>query len=242
MFKAGANLYANSVDATMLYIIYICIFLLLGITATMIFFVFKYSRKKHPRPQQIHGNVALEVAWIIIPTIIVISMFFVGIADYGPLRKTAKFDHQIEVTGFQWGWIFKYENGFKTDALQSPKNSNYTGDTLFIPVGKTTKLEIKAKEVLHSFYVPSFRLKEDAVPGKSGCMILKPETIGVYDIACAEYCGVAHSRMYARLAVVSQADFDAFLAKNAKKKDEAKPADAKEAVASTEPAAEKKSH
>ncbi len=242
MFKAGANLYANSVDATMLYIIYICIFLLLGITATMIFFVFKYSRKKHPRPQQIHGNVTLEVAWTIIPTIIVISMFFVGIADYGPLRKTAKFDHKIKVLGYQWGWEFTYENGYKTEKLQSPEGSQYIGDTLFIPVGKTTRLEITSNDVLHSFYVPSFRLKEDAVPKKQGWMILQPETIGVYDIACAEYCGKAHSRMYARLAVISQADFDAYLAKNAKKKDETKPADTKEAVASTEPATEKKSH
>jgi cytochrome c oxidase subunit 2 len=232
----GANSYANSVDWAMAYIISICVVLLVGITAFMLFFVIKYNKKRHPNPIQTHGSTALEVVWIVIPTIIVLSMFFVGIADYGVLRRTAKWDNLVKVNAYQWGWQYEYSNGFKTEKTQAIDldakdniGANYKTevhtfikDTLFVPVGKTTKIEMISSDVLHSFYIPDFRIKEDVIPKKESFIILKPEKVGIHDIACTEYCGIKHSRMYSRLVVLSQEDYAKFLENTAPKKEEKK--------------------
>ncbi len=222
----SVSIYANNVDQAMMYIVYVSVFILLGVTVAMIIFAFKYSRKNNPKPEQVHGNTLLEVIWIVIPTIIVISMFYVGIADYGVLRKTSKIDNTVKVFAYQWGWQFTYSNGYQTDKSTSPdilgNKYNYIPDTLFVPVNKTTKILLTASKgggVLHSFYLPAFRIKEDVVPGSETFVVIIPEKIGVTNIACAEYCGLKHSRMYSHIAVLSQADYDIWLLSHSKATD-----------------------
>jgi cytochrome c oxidase subunit 2 len=200
--------YASSVDGAMLYITVISVFMLLLVTAAMIYFVIKYKASKNPIPTQYHGNLAIELTWIIIPTIIVMSMFYYGYKDFSNLRTTKKFDEEYSVTAKMWDWDFKYENGTITD-------------TLYVPVGKTLKFNITSLDVLHSFYIPAFRIKEDAVPGRMGFIVITPEKTGVYDIACAEYCGVNHWNMYKKFIVMEQDEYYAWLATQAgEKKDE----------------------
>lgn len=232
MFQSVST-YANNVDKAMLYIIYFSVFILIGVTVAMIVFAFKYSRKNNPKPEQIHGNAFLEVLWILVPTIIVISMFYVGIEDYGILRKTSKIDNTVHVIAYQWGWQFKYDNGYETD--KNPASDvysatyNFIPDTLFVPVNKVTKILLNTDDkstqpqVLHSFYLPSFRIKEDVVPKMETFVVIIPEKIGVYNIACAEYCGIKHSRMYSHIAVLSQADYNVWYNAHSKNKD-SKPA------------------
>lgn len=195
---SSPSAYAESVDQVMLYIVGISVLLLVGITVAMIYFVIKYNRKKHPKAAQIEGNVALEVVWIVIPFILVMSMFWYGYTDFQKLRKASDAALIVKVKGQMWKWDFEYPNGKKSD-------------TLFIPVNKMTRLEMTSVDVNHSFYVPSFRLKEDVINGKTTYLILEPRTMGTFDIACAEYCGLNHAYMYAKLHVVGNSEFDNWL-------------------------------
>lgn len=197
MFEQTSK-YVGTVDGAMLYITAFSVLMLLLITVAMIYFVIKYRASKNPIPTQYHGNVVIEVIWIIIPTIIVISMFYYGYTDYSNLRNTNVFDEEYSVTAKMWDWDFKYENGTITD-------------TLYVPVGKTLKFNITSLDVLHSFYLPAFRIKEDAVPGRNGFVVITPLKTGVYDIACAEYCGVNHWNMYKKFVVMEQDEYYAWV-------------------------------
>jgi cytochrome c oxidase subunit 2 len=210
MFNGASN-YANSVDTAMLIIIGISVVLLVGITVAMIYFVFKYSRKNNPVATQIHGNIFLEITWIVIPTILVMVMFWYGYEGFQKLRARTDIGMEVKVNAFMWGWNFVYANGKSTD-------------TLYLPVNVTTKMRMKSRDVNHSFYIPAFRIKEDVIGGRQSFMVLEPKQIGDYDITCAEYCGLKHSQMYTKLHVVSQADFDLWLAKGLEQKNPVTPA------------------
>lgn len=149
MFEQTSK-YVGTVDGAMLYITAFSVLMLLLITVAMIYFVIKYRASKNPIPTQYHGNAVIEVIWIVIPTIIVLSMFYYGYTDFSDLRNTKQFDEEYHVTAKMWDWDFKYDNGVITD-------------TLYVPVGKTLKFNITSIDVLHSFYLPAFRIKEDAV-------------------------------------------------------------------------------
>jgi cytochrome c oxidase subunit 2 len=196
MFQGATN-YAESVDNVMLLIIGISAFLLIGITAAMIYFVFRYSRKRNPKATQIHGNIALEVVWIVIPTIIVMIMFWYGYKGYKDLRAEQDYAMQVDVWAYMWGWDFEYPNGKKTD-------------TLYIPLSSITRLEMESRDVNHSLYIPAFRLKEDVIGGRKHYLMLSPKKTGVYDIACAEYCGLNHAYMYTKLYVMEDDEFEAW--------------------------------
>ena len=204
----GSSTYADSVDIAMMWITGTSVFLLLGITVAMIYFVFRYNRKRNPKATQIHGNLALEIIWIVIPTIIVLGMFWVGFEGFQRLRATADIANVVEVEAYMWGWDFIYENG-------------YTSDTLYIPVDVTTKLELTSRDVIHSLYIPAFRMKEDVVAGTTHYMILTPNKVGKHDIACAEYCGRDHSQMYTAIIVLSQEDYNEWLINTTVKEEEA---------------------
>lgn len=200
MFEQTSK-YAGTVDGAMLYITAFSVLMLLLITVAMIYFVIKYRASKNPIPTQYHGNAVIEVIWIVIPTIIVMSMFYYGYTDYSNLRNTNEFDEEYSVTAKMWDWDFKYENGTVTD-------------TLYVPVGKTLKFNITSIDVLHSFYIPAFRIKEDAVPGRNGFVIITPLETGEYDIACAEYCGINHWDMYKKFIVMEQDEYYAWVESN----------------------------
>lgn len=202
-----ASKYAGTVDNAMIYVTVISVIMLLLITVAMIYFVIKYNAKRNPIPTPYHGNVAIEVIWIVIPTILVMTMFFYGYRDFAELRNTKEQDMEVSVTAKMWDWDFMYENGTKTD-------------TLYIPVNKTIKFNITSVDVLHSFYIPGFRIKEDAVPGRNGYVFITSDKTGTFDIACAEYCGQRHWDMYKKLVVMQQDEFAAWYDNNSTETDE----------------------
>lgn len=202
-----ASKYAGTVDNAMIYVTVISVIMLLLITVAMIYFVIKYNAKRNPIPTPYHGNVVIEVIWIVIPTILVMTMFFYGYRDFAELRNTKEQDMEVSVTAKMWDWDFMYENGTKTD-------------TLYIPVNKTIKFNITSVDVLHSFYIPGFRIKEDAVPGRNGYVFITSEKTGTFDIACAEYCGQRHWDMYKKLVVLPQDEFAAWYDNNSTETDE----------------------
>ncbi len=200
---SGPSSYADSVDFAMLFIVGVSVFFLVGIVIAMIYFVIRYSRKRNPVATQIHGNTALEIVWIIIPFLITMAMFWLGWKDYSDMRKSADAAMTIKVTGQMWKWTFEYPNGKKAD-------------TLYVPVDKTIKLELKSMDVNHAFFIPAFRIKEDVIASRTTYMVIKPEKKGAYEIACAEYCGLKHAYMYTKLHVVDMADYEAWISNGTK--------------------------
>lgn len=197
MFNNISN-YANTVDYVMMIIVGVSAFMLIGITLAMIFFVIRYHRKKHPVAKQIDGNVALEIIWTVIPAIILLIMFWYGYDGFMTLRAETKIDNEVKVYAFMWGWEFEYANGKKSD-------------TLYIPVNKITKLKLTSRDVMHSLFIPAMRLKEDVIANAEHFMILTPNQEGVFDIACAEYCGLNHSKMYTKLNIVTTERYNQWL-------------------------------
>jgi cytochrome c oxidase subunit 2 len=195
------TMHVETVDFVMLYIIGISVFLLLGITAVMIYFVFKYNRKKGHKPVDIHGNIWLEIIWIAVPTLLVLSMFYFGYTGFRELRDIPKDAYKINAKARMWSWEFSYENG-------------KSADTLYVPVNRSIKLEMESADVIHSLYIPAFRIKEDVIFGKKNYLGFTPEKTGAYDIACAEYCGLQHSMMYTKVVVLTEDQFNIWINTN----------------------------
>jgi cytochrome c oxidase subunit 2 len=201
---SGPSSHTQTVDMVMLYIVGISVILLLGITATMIYFVFKYHRKKGHKPVDIHGNVLLEIIWIAIPTFLVLTMFYFGYMGFAEIRNIPDDALVVKTTARMWAWQFDYANGKQSD-------------TLYVPVNKHIKLEMESADVNHSLYIPAFRIKEDVIAGKVNYLGFKAEEAGIYDIACAEFCGLKHSMMYTAVVALPENEFDTWL--NAAPKD-----------------------
>ncbi len=194
----GASNFVEGVDLAFKIIFGIGIFFLVGITTVMLFFVFKYRKKRHPIAEQIKDNNILEVTWTVIPLILVLLMFYYGYVAFTPMRNVPADALQVKVIGKMWTWTFEYEGG-----KQSPD--------LVIPINKPIKLNLFSADVIHSLYIPAFRVKEDVVPGKNNYMWFIAEQAGEYDILCSVYCGLRHSYMEAKAKVVSEAEFKSWL-------------------------------
>jgi len=193
MFDGVSN-FVNSVDGTFLFTLIVSVFFLVLITVLMIVFVIKYSRKRNPKGKNIHGNIALEITWTGIPTILVMIMFWFGWQGYKETVDVPEDAMPVNVTAQMWKWTFKYENGKTTDSL-------------YVPVNKPIKLILHSNDVNHAFFVPAFRLKKDVFPNRERIAWFIAEKTGRYNIACAEYCGLHHSYMYSRIIVMHEDEF-----------------------------------
>jgi cytochrome c oxidase subunit 2 len=198
----------QAVDAVFLYIFGIAAFMLAGITAAIVFFVLRYNRRRSPAPlPSPYYNYWLEATWTVLPTLIVLTMFWYGWAGYTTLRDVPADALEVKVVGRQWSWSFEYENG-----KSSPK--------LVVPAGRAIRLEITSLDVLHSFYVPAFRIKMDAVPGMTTHAWFRAPAPGVYDAFCAEYCGVGHSAMLTTVEALPEVEFERWYAAREEEKEE----------------------
>jgi cytochrome c oxidase subunit 2 len=197
----GASNFVEGVDLTFIIILGISVFFLVGITAVMIYFVIRYRRKKNPKASQIEGNNKLEIIWTIVPTIMVLIMFYYGWIGYRPMRQVPDNAIPLKAYGQMWSWMFEYPNGKK-----SPE--------LIVPLNQPVKLDLISRDVLHSLYIPAFRIKEDVVPGKNNYMWFTAQVEGEYDLFCAEYCGDRHSYMLSKVKVLPEAEYNAWLAQS----------------------------
>lgn len=142
----------------------------------------------------IEGHTNLELIWTAVPLIIVIALGVIGADNLKQVLAVDPQAHQVKVVGFQWGWRFEYPEGFTTN-------------TLYLPVDQQVFLNLESTDVLHSFWVPEFRIKQDLVPGQITEYRITPSLIGNYKVRCAEICGTSHSYMEAPVIVLSQADY-----------------------------------
>jgi len=214
MAPDSINLSGRIVENVFLYIAAISTFLLVLITFLMIFFVIRYHRKRNPQPEDIKGNTWLEIVWTIVPTLLVLSMFFYGLKGFQSLRKIPEDAMKVKVIARQWSWVFEYENGLKASELR-------------VPVGKAIALSLTSQDVIHSFYIPTFKVKQDAVPGMTNHLWFKPMETGTHDVLCAEYCGLQHSYMLTKVIVLSEEEFKKWYEEGGKKEARILPAGAK---------------
>ncbi len=171
----------------------------------MIFFAHKYRRKSiHAKSAYITHNTFLEFLWSFIPLVIFLGVFAWGWLIYHDMRAMPKDALEIHVRGMQWSWEIEYKSGVKTANL------------IKVPINKDVKLIMTSKDVLHSFYVPSFRIKQDVVPGRYTTLWFKANKFGDFHIFCTEYCGTQHSGMLGKLQVVSQEEYDQWLEEESK--------------------------
>ncbi len=196
MVSGWPNL-SNPADDVFFFILGISVTLLFLTTAVMVYFVVRYSRKRHPVPENVEDSLAVELLWTIIPTALVLIIFFAGWKGFQYMRTVPPDAMPVKVTARQFSWTFEYGNGKQDSVLR-------------VPVGRPVKLLINSADVLHSLYIPAYRIKEDAVPGRENYLWFLPDQTGSYDLFCTEYCGVAHSKMITKVEVISQSDFDAW--------------------------------
>ncbi|PLX13019.1 MAG: cytochrome c oxidase subunit II [Marinilabiliales bacterium] len=196
----NASNFVEGVDFSLYLILAISVFFLVGITAVMIYFLIRYRKKNNPVATNIEGSHTLEIIWTVIPTILVLIMFWYGWTGYKPMLTAPKDAMEIEAVGQMWKWTFNYPNG---------KSS----DTLVVPKDKAVKLKLVSKDVLHSLYIPAFRIKQDVVPGEDFSMWFIGQKLGRYDILCAEYCGQLHSYMLSSVHVIEPNNYEEWLNK-----------------------------
>ncbi|WP_345993230.1 cytochrome c oxidase subunit II [Sulfurimonas sp. HSL-1716] len=202
-FNKDASTFAADVDQAFWISIGISGAMLLLVVGLILFFIFRYhhSRVKPEEIRNIKHYLPLEIAWTVIPTILLFVIFYYGYSAFRELRTMPKNAFTVDVLGKRWSWTFTYPNGKRTAEL-------------YVPAGENIRLLLHApvNDVLHSFYVPAFRVKEDVVPGRVNHLWFKATVKGRYDIECAEYCGTGHSRMLSKVEVMDKAAFDTWYA------------------------------
>jgi cytochrome c oxidase subunit II len=198
MYNEASNL-AKGVDFTLIVIFSISLVLLVGITSFLIYILIRYSRKREKHPRQFTGNTTLEIVWTVIPLIIVLIMFYIGLIGFTPMRKVPADAMNITAIGRMWQWEFDY-------------GDNRISNDLVVPLNKDVKLNLVSKDVNHSLFIPAFRLKEDVVPGYNNYMWFRPTMKGEFDIFCAEYCGLNHSGMLSKVVVLDSTDYNKWFA------------------------------
>ena len=194
------NSSVQQVDYAFYYIIGIAILLLALITGAMIYFAIRYREQNHPNPKDIRGNLLLEIIWMVVPTIIAVSMFVVGWSAYTGLRNVPEGAIEINVYAQMYSWIFVYPNEKETE------------NELVVPVGKPIKLNITSEDVLHGLFIPAYRIKVDAVNGMTTYAWFQAEKTGEHTVKCTEFCGVGHADMTAKLRVVPEEEYMKWLA------------------------------
>jgi cytochrome c oxidase subunit II len=163
-------------------------------------------------PVQTRGSLRLESIWTALPIITVLGLFAATLVVLNRMEATSdRPGAVIRVEGFRWGWTFRYPDlGITVSGIGSP------GPEIVVPVGQPIRLTVTAADVVHSFYVPQFLFKRDAIPGRESTFEFTVPDAGTYRGQCAEFCGINHSRMPFAVRAVSRADYDAWVASQPK--------------------------
>ncbi|MBI5504395.1 MAG: cytochrome c oxidase subunit II [Deltaproteobacteria bacterium] len=201
LFPPQASTNAPEVDALYLFLVALCGLTALGVITAMTFFAIRYRRTpENVVGHDIHGSTALEIFWTAIPFLILMFVFAWGASLYFKLSRPPEDAMEVFVVGRQWMWKIQHMEGRREI------------NALHVPVGRPIKLTMTSEDVIHSFYIPAFRVKADVVPGRYTTLWFQPTKPGEYHLFCAEYCGTEHSRMGGSVIVMQPAEYEAWLA------------------------------
>jgi cytochrome c oxidase subunit II len=194
-----ASTIAPQIDALFYFLTAVTAFFTIGIFVAIVYLGLKYRRRPGVKPVNIPTNATLEITWTAIPLVLCLFMFGWAAKLYVQMETPPKDAMEISVVGKQWMWKIQHPEG--------PREIN----TLHIPVGKAIKLTMTSQDVIHSFYIPAFRVKQDVVPGRYVNEWFIPTKVGEYHLFCAEYCGAQHSGMIGSVIVMEPSEYQAWL-------------------------------
>jgi cytochrome c oxidase subunit II len=194
-----ASNFVNSYNIAFYSIAGVSLLLLVFLTVLMLYFVFRYNNKKNKTAVQNEGNVKLEIVWTVTPVILVLVMFYYGWSGWEPMSKAPKDSLNVTSVARMWSFSFIYENGKQSKDL-------------VIPVNTPVQIKLTSLDVIHSLFIPAFRVKSDMIPGREKMMWFRPQEVGEFDLYCAEYCGLRHSYMNSNVKVLSLEDYNKWYA------------------------------
>lgn len=201
VFPEEASAVARHVDILYLTFVGISIVVMIVVFTPMIYFLFKYRRgHKAVRTPVELPEMAIEITWTVIPLVIFIGLFFWGASVYWTIERPPPGAMEINVVGKQWMWKIQHPEG------------NREINALHVPVGRLVKLTITSQDVIHSFFLPEFRIKQDAVPGRYSVLWFKADKVGRFHLFCSEYCGTHHSAMDGWVTVMTPDAYEDWLA------------------------------
>ncbi len=194
--EVASNL-AGKVDGVLMFITALTLVFFVLISVLLVYFAVKYRRRSdNDETPYITGNETLEIIWTLVPTVLLICIFIYAFVVYKDMRTVPADAVEVTVTGKQWLWEFEYYNG-KKDI-----------NRLVVEQNRPVRMVMRSDDVLHSFYVPGFRVKQDLLPGRYTQLWFTPTKVGTFKLFCAEYCGTAHSNMLAEVVVMSPEAYD----------------------------------
>jgi cytochrome c oxidase subunit 2 len=201
LFPPSASTVASEMDALYFFIVAVCTFFAVLVTVLVVFFTLRYKRKHEDEVgADIHGSLVLELTWTFIPFVLAMVMFGWGAKVFFDLSRPPRDAMEIFVVGKQWMWKVQHPDGTREI------------NQLHVPIGRPVRITLGSEDVLHDFFVPAFRVKMDAVPGKLTTLWFEATKEGTYHIFCAEYCGTKHSGMIGQVIVMTPQDYEAWLA------------------------------
>ncbi len=199
-FPEAASTIAGDIDALYLFATAVSVFFTVLVFVLMIVFVIKFKRRPGDEaPKPIHGSVPLEIVWSVIPFIITQILFGWGAYVFFNYSHPPADAMDIHVVGKQWMW-----------KIQHPEGKREINE-LHVPVDQPVRLIMASEDVVHSFFIPAFRIKRDVVPGRYQKLWFEATKIGEYHLFCAEYCGTDHSSMVGKVVVLSGSEYDEWL-------------------------------
>jgi cytochrome c oxidase subunit 2 len=187
------------VDALYIFLLIVSAIMTLMIFTMLVIFAVKFRKRKGQHAEQIEGSVPLEITWSVIPFCVMMVFFVWGAVLYFQERTPPQDALEVYTVAKQWMWKFEHKGG------QREINE------LHVPVGRDVKMILTSQDVIHSFFVPAFRLKQDVLPGRYTTLWFHPTKPGTYHLFCSQYCGTQHSGMIGWVVVMQPSDYEAWM-------------------------------
>jgi cytochrome c oxidase subunit 2 len=220
----GVNQIARDVAWLHWFMLIVCLVIFVAVFGVMFYSIWAHRKSKGHKPATFHEHMGVEVAWTVIPFLIVIAMALPATRTVVAMKDTSGADLTVKVTGYQWKWGYEYIDGPATGVKilsnlstpraqiegREPKSPTYlmeVDNPLVVPVGKKIRIAVTAADVIHSWMVPELAVKQDAIPGFVRNTWFRADKVGVYRGQCTELCGKDHAFMPIVVNVVSEADY-----------------------------------
>ena len=202
----NVSTYGKDIDRLFYIIYYITGTTFLLVTGALVVFLILYRHREGRRATYVHGNTTLEVIWTIVPAIILVVLSFMSQASWGHIKgRVPPSDIHVQVTAKQFNWEILYPG---PDGKIGTPDDLQMENELHVPVGKVVRVTLKSKDVIHSFFLPNLRLKQDTLPGREIQAWFEAIKPGRYELPCAELCGFGHSGMLGHLTFHTADDYD----------------------------------
>ena len=209
-FPHDISTFGPQIDWLFELIFWIVMIVWIAVMIAMVIFMIRYRTRPGRKAEYIEGNTRLEIVWTTATAVILVILAFMSRATWADIKEHGPPGQVFYgVNAKQFNWEITYPG---PDGKIGSKGGFTTENEMHVPVGKVVRIELTSKDVIHSFFVPSLRLKQDAVPGRVIKVWFEATETGQYESPCAELCGFGHSGMKGNLTVQSQADFDKWLA------------------------------